>query len=568
MAYINKNVPTMGMPSGMNRMDQFPLDMSSVYYDYESMVNYAKNSAIAYVGQPLSLVNEENGTVTLYSIQNTAGTLKKVGSSPIGDESTITVAEDGTVSLYGISGLELERTNDEGEVVKISYQPLLVDGKLTWIEPNTTTVEGLSAEIEGLKGRVSALESVVGKAADGDNEATGLLKAIADNKASIETIEANIGELEENKTIAEMIADAQSAATYDDTEIAGRVTTVEGAIATLNSDSTVEGSIDKKITDSINDFVSKVTNNGTIDTFKELVDYVGTHGGEVTEIISSIETLKTKVGEKTVAAQIEEAITAENLGQYVTNDNFSGIIGRVETLEGLDHHSHENATILAGITEEKVSAWDAAETNIIASVDNTELNVDSDRKLSIVGIAQEKITGLTNADGNATTLAESLDTKVDKVEGSRLITSTEVAKLEKLVMDENGEVDLYGTISAENVVGLSDLLAKKVDAVEGMGLSTNDFTNELLEKLNGIESGAQANDIELIKIAGSESALSIANKTVEIPFAGLETAGVIKLSAEVGMDEDNALEIKSVNVNKLVQTNGEFLILNGGSATI
>jgi hypothetical protein len=68
MAYINKEVSTMAMPSGMNRMGQFPLDMSSVYYDMESLQAYATSGSIAYVGQIVSLVDETNKKVTVYSI--------------------------------------------------------------------------------------------------------------------------------------------------------------------------------------------------------------------------------------------------------------------------------------------------------------------------------------------------------------------------------------------------------------------------------------------------------------------------------------------------------------------
>lgn len=565
MAYKHRLDLTMGMPKGMNRMDQFPLDMSSVYYSYNAMETYAKTSAIAYVGQPLSLVDEENGVVTLYTIQDTAGTLKKVGSATIGDGSTITVAENGTVSLYGIAGLPFEKTNDQGETVKINYQPLLVDGKLTWVEPSATTVEGLATEIEGLKTRTSAVEAIA----------------------------ANIGEVAEGKTIVEMIADAQTAATYDDTELQAKVTANTNILTTLTGDTTVEGSIDKKINDTINDFITKVTDNGTIDTFKELVDYIEEHGDDASKMLSAIETLETKVGEKSVLAQIQEAIEAENLSQYATDEDLVGVVERIETLEGIKHHDHdnkalldtytqteanladavakkhehENSTVLDSITSDKVEAWDAAEKNVISSVDS-ELAIDEDRKLSIIGIAQDKITGLTNVAGNDISLAEALDSKVSKNGTDRLITEAEAAKLELLVIDEEtGQAAISGTVNANQVQGLSDLLDGKVDKVEGMGLSANNFTDSLLEKLNGIEAGAQVNDIELIKIAGSESALEITNKTVEIPFAGIKNAGVVKVSAEVGLDDNNALEIKSVNANKLVQNEGEFLVLNGGSAT-
>jgi hypothetical protein len=51
------------------------------------------------------------------------------------------------------------------------------------------------------------------------------VKAREDAFTSVSTV---IGEVEENKTVVQMIADAKTAATYDDTALAGRVTTIEG----------------------------------------------------------------------------------------------------------------------------------------------------------------------------------------------------------------------------------------------------------------------------------------------------------------------------------------------------
>jgi hypothetical protein len=57
-------------------------------------------------------------------------------------------------------------------------------------------------------------------------------------------------------------------------------------------------------------------------------------------------------------------------------------------------------------------------------------------------------------------------------------------------------------------------------------------------------------------------------KTVTLPAATAERLGLVKLSTEVGVDASGALEVKSLNVNKLTQTEGEWLIMNGGSAAI
>ena len=112
-------------------------------------------------------------------------------------------------------------------------------------------------------------------------------------------------------------------------------------------------------------------------------------------------------------------------------------------------------------------------------------------------------------------------------------------------------------------------LAKKVDAEAGKGLSTNDFTNDLKSKLDAIEAGAQANVIENVSMNGE--ALVIAEKGVNIPLATNTTVGVIKgsdVENGVVIDEQGAASVKNLNVGKLVQTDGDWLILNGGNSTL
>ena len=58
------------------------------------------------------------------------------------------------------------------------------------------------------------------------------------------------------------------------------------------------------------------------------------------------------------------------------------------------------------------------------------------------------------------------------------------------------------------------LLNNKVNKETGKGLSTNDFTNTLKTKLDGIEANAQVNKIESVKVNGSTQ--TITNKSVDI----------------------------------------------------
>ena len=64
------------------------------------------------------------------------------------------------------------------------------------------------------------------------------------------------------------------------------------------------------------------------------------------------------------------------------------------------------------------------------------------------------------------------------------------------------------------IEGLQDELDSKVDAVDGKGLSTEDFTFEEKAKLAGIESGAEANVIETVKVNGVP--LVPADKAVDV----------------------------------------------------
>lgn len=497
----------LGFPLNFRRGNPNPLDNSSVWASLAEAQNYAANDPVAYVGQILSVVDNVNGVATVYSIQDEAGTLKKVGTSPIGDESTITVAEDGTVSLFGVSGLELSRTEDDGTVKKINYQPLLVNGKLTWVEPSATTVEGLATEIEGVKTRIDALEGTVG------DENNGLVKNVADNTAAINAVNDKIGSVTEGTTLVEMITEAA----YDDTTLAGRVTTIEGDYLKASDKTALETKMATDISTAKTETIAAIMGEAGIDekydTLKEIADWILSDttasaelitrvtnierdylkGADKTELQGEIDTLETLVGtlpedatSTTVVAYIQEVVDALNIGDYAKASELTALASRVKALEDV-----------------------GAEKNVIASVDTEQFTVDSDRKLTLNDVAMSKVTGLTTA----------LSNKVDKVDGSRLITSAEATKLEKLVLSEDGSVEISGEINASNVKELDSWITTNRDTVPGL-LSTTDAT-----KLGGIAEGAQVNVLEAVAIDGVD--LAINGKKVNIPLATTTSAGAL-----------------------------------------
>ena len=95
MATIDKLYKSMGLPMNIKRGNPWPLDVSSLWYSYDEMKAYAEDAkGVAYVGQVLALVDEENNTATAYIIADATGTLKQVGAGPVVDNKTIFIDEE------------------------------------------------------------------------------------------------------------------------------------------------------------------------------------------------------------------------------------------------------------------------------------------------------------------------------------------------------------------------------------------------------------------------------------------------------------------------------------------
>ena len=508
----------LGFPLNFRRGNPNPLDNSSVWASLEAAQTYATSDPVAYVGQILTVVDNANGVATVYSSQDEAGTLKKVGTSPVGDESTITVAEDGTVSLFGVSGLELDRVEEDGSTTKINYQPLLVDGKLTWVEPSATTVEGLATEIEGLKTRISALEGTVG------DESKGLVKGVADNTAAISDINTKIGTVAEGKTLVEMISDAQTAATYDDTALVGRVATIEGDYLKAADKTALETKMAEDIATAKTEAITAVLGEAVpedFDTLKEVAEWIQSDttasaqlitrvtniendylkGADKTALQGEIDALETLVGSlpegaasTTVVAYIQEVVDALKIGDYAKASDLTALANRVQVLEDV-----------------------GAGKNVIASVDTGSFTVDAERKLTLNDVPMAKVTGLSDA----------LNGKVDKVEGYTLLSPTDKTKLDALVIGESG-VEISGKVNAANVEGLGNWITTNRDTVPGL-LSTTEAT-----KLAGIADSAQVNVLEAVAIDGVD--LTIEGKKVNIPLATTTTAGALSATDKVIID--------------------------------
>lgn len=117
--------------------------------------------------------------------------------------------------------------------------------------------------------------------------------------------------------------DAALKAVIDAKAESSEVTELSGKIDILNGSGV--GSVSKAITDAFNDFATKVSDDGVVNSYKELIDWAAEHGGEAAEMASAITAIGNVLigigGEgdpATVKAAIAAAISDLNIGNYYT----------------------------------------------------------------------------------------------------------------------------------------------------------------------------------------------------------------------------------------------------------
>lgn len=300
MAVIMNDAAYMGFPLSIKRGNPAPVDTTAVWYNKAELETYAKSGATAYVGQILTLVADNK--CEAYMISNEAGTLVKLAS--------------------------------------------------------TTASGDLASDVSTLQGQVASLIEKVGSATQGETAATGLYALIEAAQKQADKGVADAKTADDKAVAAQTDVDALEAVVgADDTAgLRKRIKTNENAIDVLNG--TGEGSVTKAVNDAINDFATKATENGTIDTFKELVDWVASHPDIVNGLTGDINKLKailkgfgTAEGQSPeVKAYIDGAIKALKIEDYAKAADLTTLAGRVSVVEKLP---------AAGITAEDIEKWNA-----------------------------------------------------------------------------------------------------------------------------------------------------------------------------------------------------------------
>jgi hypothetical protein len=172
------------------------------------------------------------------------------------------------------------------------------------------------------------------------------------------------------------------------------------------------------------------------------------------------------------------------------------ITGKPSTFEPTEESVQDIiGAMVAGNTETNISVtYDDATGKlnfIISAIPNTIVSQDATHRF---------VTDSEKSDWNAKETISGAQTKADSAESSaNSHTDTAIANL---IASSPATLDTLNELAAalgddpNFATTITNALANKVDKVAGKGLSANDFTDTLLNKLNVIASGAEVNTVD------------------------------------------------------------------------
>lgn len=233
------------------------------------------------------------------------------------------------------------------------------------VHPTDTTraaASDLTAEVTRAKAAEAANASAAAEAKTAANNA----QTAANNaQADVDALEGKVGAVTEGKTVVQMISDAQTAATYDDTQVKADLATVTGKVNTL-----VGADTNKSVRTIANEeLAAQLVPEGakeSLDTLAEIAAWIQAHPDDASAMNAAITALQNKVdtGDKNVSAYVNDAIAALNIGDYAKAADLTALAARVTTLEGT------TATLRTDLTAEtnRAKAAEGANTAAIEAI--------------------------------------------------------------------------------------------------------------------------------------------------------------------------------------------------------
>ena len=248
-----------------------------------------------------------------------SGLIPKITGATAGN--VVTAKADGTVEDSGIKAADLatkaevKAVEDKADANKASIDA--INNADTGILK--TAKDYADSKVKDLADGAVATNTAAIATLNGDETTAGSVKKAV--KDASDTINAKIGTVAEGKTVVQMIEDAKTAATYDDTEIRGLIQDNADAIeahktAIDNKVTTLVGTdTDKSVRTIANEELAAqlIPENAkeSLDTLTEIAAWIQSHPDDASAMNAAITALQTLVG------TIPEGATATDIVNYI-----------------------------------------------------------------------------------------------------------------------------------------------------------------------------------------------------------------------------------------------------------
>lgn len=517
------------------RTNPLPLDSNSVFESYTALTTYAGSNPLAYPGQIVAVLGTGEDPIAAYLI-NTVGAgaviTKLASSTPSGDVTKDIInlqnAVANIVNGTTVVGEATKATQDgNGKVISDTYA---TKEALSQVEGDVANAEANIEELQtGLAGVKTTADNAMPKAGGDFTGAVTVLAPTADtNPATKKYVDDAIGGITG--------FDYQVVESLDQLPETGE----KGIIYLVPDAHGAQDAYDEYIW--VGDKYEKIGN-----TDVNLDGYVKGTGLTADKIVLGSGDSNVKASTYGVAT----AVTAADEANLPTNKAVADYVATAKS---------EAITAAGTAADEKIAA---SKTDILGDVDKKLADYVTNTALDEKGYITKEVADLVNYT-TTTDLNTALSKKADQTTVDALPTEDKVKSLIAAgTAAEAGKVSNALTFGGKTFDGsvAEEITAADLGALTSVPLATS-------EAIGGFKTGyADAGNKVGVQIdADTQTAF------VEVPaalvYGVLADGGLEKTGNDFGIKASGVVDsmIANVNVNKLVQTEGDELILDGGKA--
>lgn len=456
-----------------------------------------------------------------------------------------------SIEKLGLYDEKIKGVISAGDAATLAAAKSFAEG----LAPNYDAVGTAATEAGKVQAKLDA-EAATARAAEEANAAAAkkaqdevdALELVVDTKAAAADLAAlagKVGEVPENETVMGIINNIQENA-YNDTELRNLIS----GLSTNKADKTqvatdIENAV-KAEADARAQAIAGV--QGAVDALS------GTHATDK-------KALEDAIALKADKAAFDEANETLAAVKKDVDDFFKDALGDTDT-EQVKNTLRELQDYIA--SDESGAATMAG--NIKQNAD------DIDALEGRMGTAEQAIT---DAEGDIAELQgavatkveqEAYNTKIGELAGADTALDERLQEIEAKFKEGEGSVeDMISDAVEAEALRVDAELAKKVDKVDGKGLSTNDLTNELKGQYDAAyahsqvahaPANAQENVIETVKVNGS--AVTVTGKAVDITVptnnAQLENGAGYLVAADIANKADKATTLAGYGITDAYTT--------------